>query len=473
MDKNALTEKRRETVISLLKGMRIRKSTEEGFDKEDVYACIQQLCDLYETHIDELDKHYEVELAEITERCNKYDEKSLQYADIMTSAQKYHDDMVKQTNDEVYELMANAQKQYEDQQLQIENLRRAFENEKEVLGEELDAARNMAEAKKDAMKAEVEAEKEKLDAIKIRYKQKIDVMEEEFQEIRTNILRTATSLNGLKSQVSVVEEGQWTVAESDGVVEFPAADAGVEEILDFPTEHIEQELDSMMKIDTEGEPPAEAAPVTEVEIGESSEKDEIPEQPEQPAESLFATDELFAEKFFKSQIMDNIDAPSEELPADIYAKSESKDDFEPVSEEPERVAADIEELLEEISFEDMFNELPDADKAEITEPEGEISQEVIENINLEDFEEIKVETIVESEAASVEEISLDNLTEVEVDQEATAQLAAGVAVAVADEIEAVTDNAADISEVSAKPAEPAEPAEEITFESLEALFKDE
>ena len=40
MDKNALTEKRRETVIGLLKGMNIKKASGEGFDKDDVYECM-------------------------------------------------------------------------------------------------------------------------------------------------------------------------------------------------------------------------------------------------------------------------------------------------------------------------------------------------------------------------------------------------------------------------------------------------
>ena len=55
MDKNALTEKRRETVIGLLKGMNIKKASGEGFDKDDVYECMQQLCDLYEKNIEELE----------------------------------------------------------------------------------------------------------------------------------------------------------------------------------------------------------------------------------------------------------------------------------------------------------------------------------------------------------------------------------------------------------------------------------
>ena len=42
MDRNALTEQRRQTVIGLLKGMNIKKSSEGGFDKDDVYECMQQ-----------------------------------------------------------------------------------------------------------------------------------------------------------------------------------------------------------------------------------------------------------------------------------------------------------------------------------------------------------------------------------------------------------------------------------------------
>ena len=51
MDKNALTEKRRETVIGLLKSMNIRKDDSGSFNKDDVYDCMQQLCDLYEKNI--------------------------------------------------------------------------------------------------------------------------------------------------------------------------------------------------------------------------------------------------------------------------------------------------------------------------------------------------------------------------------------------------------------------------------------
>ena len=37
MDRNALTEQRRETVIGLLKGMNIKKSAVGGFDKDVIY----------------------------------------------------------------------------------------------------------------------------------------------------------------------------------------------------------------------------------------------------------------------------------------------------------------------------------------------------------------------------------------------------------------------------------------------------
>lgn len=333
-----------------------------------------------------------------------------------------------------------------------------------MLGEELDAARNMAEAKRDAMRAEVEAEKEKLDAIKLRYRQQIDAMEEEFQEIRTNILRTATSLNGLKSQVSIADEGQWTVTEGSEVVEFPTPDAGIEEILDFPTEQEEAIPADVIEVEPSTEAPFEE-PVTE---SSEEEKPVAETVPEQPAEALFATDELFAEKFFKSEIMDNIGTPADELSTDIDAELIDKDDSELVPQEPIKADADIEELLEEISFEDIFTDLPDADKLDAAEPVEEISLEGIEEINPEELEEIVTDSAAEPEAAVVEEISLDDLEEIEkeVDQEATAQLAAEVAAVVAEEIDATADAVEESKESAAL-------ADEISFEGLEALFKDE
>ena len=44
--KKCINRKREETVIGLLKGMNIKKASGEGFDKDDVYECMQQLCDL-------------------------------------------------------------------------------------------------------------------------------------------------------------------------------------------------------------------------------------------------------------------------------------------------------------------------------------------------------------------------------------------------------------------------------------------
>ena len=64
MDKSALKDKRRETVIGLLKGMNIKKDSDGGFDKDDVYGCIQELCNLYEDHISELEDNYEAEITE-------------------------------------------------------------------------------------------------------------------------------------------------------------------------------------------------------------------------------------------------------------------------------------------------------------------------------------------------------------------------------------------------------------------------
>ena len=56
MDKSALKDKRRETVIGLLKGMRTRKDTEGGIEKDDGYGCIQEICNIYEDQITKMQR---------------------------------------------------------------------------------------------------------------------------------------------------------------------------------------------------------------------------------------------------------------------------------------------------------------------------------------------------------------------------------------------------------------------------------
>ena len=88
MDKNALTEKRRETVIGLLKGMNIKKASGEGFDKDDVYECMQQLCDLYEKNIEELEDAYEGEIVALKDKYQKYDDNNDLYVSLIMEAKK-------------------------------------------------------------------------------------------------------------------------------------------------------------------------------------------------------------------------------------------------------------------------------------------------------------------------------------------------------------------------------------------------
>ena len=88
MNRNALTEQRRETVIGLLKGMNIKKSAGEGFDKDDVYDCMQQLCDLYEKSIEDLQNSYEAELGQLRDRYQKYDENNELYVSLIMEAKK-------------------------------------------------------------------------------------------------------------------------------------------------------------------------------------------------------------------------------------------------------------------------------------------------------------------------------------------------------------------------------------------------
>ena len=239
MNKNALTEQRRETVIGLLKNMNIKKNPAGGFDKDDVYECMQQLCDLYENNIEELENAYEVEINELRERYQKYDDNNELYVSLIMEAKKSSNEIINQAKTEVETILSEGREHVAKQEKELEQMRNGMEAEKEAITAELNASREAVEAEKAAMKAEVQAEKEKAEALKNKYKQQPNAMEEEFAEIKTNIIRTAGRVDSLKSKLADDEEAAWNVAQDLDAVDIPMAEEGVEEIT-LPQIHTEQ-----------------------------------------------------------------------------------------------------------------------------------------------------------------------------------------------------------------------------------------
>lgn len=232
MDKNALTEKRRETVIGLLKGMNIKKASGEGFDKDDVYECMQQLCDLYEKNIEELEDAYEGEIVALKDKYQKYDDNNELYVSLIMEAKKSSNEIINQAKDEVENILAEGREEVTKQEAEIEQMRVGIDNEKQAMDDELNAARQAVEVEKAAMKAELEAEKEKLSALKNKYHQQINAMEDEFNEIKTNILRTAGKLDSLKSKLPEEDSVNWDIIDNAGAVDFPAEEIQVDHTIE-------------------------------------------------------------------------------------------------------------------------------------------------------------------------------------------------------------------------------------------------
>ena len=427
MDKSALKEKRRETVIGLLQGMTIQENAKEGFDKEDVYGCIQELCNLYEEHIEELEMNYEAEIGELTKRYQKYDENNELYISLIMEAKKSSNDIINQAKTQVEEILAAGKEQIALQEEQLEQFKADSEMQKQALMTELQTAKDVAEAEKATMRVEVEAEKEKLEAIKSKYRQQASAMEDEFAEIRTNVLRTSARLDVLKAQVEEeTPEIQWDVIEAEAV-SMPASDVEVDDVIDVADyaeneKALEEALSSddafaetFFKSEILENMPAAA----EAEAGAA--EAEMPEEQEIPAgefrvydapEAVIPESDVVVEAPTAVEIEEDIPA---EIPEDAEPAAAEPAETEPAAEDAPQIDDDIDALLDEISFEDLLDD------------------------NLSDSEEIPAE-----DTAIIEEISLD---EVEGFDAAAEEKTADAA-------------AADIPE-------------EISFESLEALFKDE
>lgn len=356
MDKNALTEQRRETVIGLLKGMNIKKSADGGFDKDDVYECMQQLCDLYEKNIEELENSYESEILALKDKYQKYDDNNDLYVSLIMEAKKSSNDIINQAKSEVESILAEGKEQVARQEQELEQMRLGVDAEKQAITEELNAAREAVEAEKAAMRAELEAEKEKVGALKNKYQQQLNSMEEEFMEIKTNILRTAGRMDSLKSKFPNDEEIQWDVLEGGAAVDFPAQEIAVEETIAPQPTPVYETVDV-----PEVEIPA-AEPV--VEMPEFAEAAPIVEEPaatyEAPAaesELEFTLEDLVAETGTAAAEVPSVEAPEAEEAAveinfdDIDVELPELGDVE--------AASKPEEPVEEISFEgleDLFKE---------------------------------------------------------------------------------------------------------------------
>lgn len=453
MNKNTLKEKRRETVTGLLKGMTIKKATKGGFDKDDVYACIQELCNLYEDHIDELENNYEGEIGELTKRYQKYDENNELYVSLIMEAKKSSNEIINQAKSEVDEILNKGREQIELQEKQLEQFKADSARGIASMQAELETRKDAAEAEKAAMKVEVEAEKEKLEATKLRYRQQITAMEDEFAEIRTNILRTSARLDSLKSKTEETTPGiRWEVEETDTAVQIPEPDVAIEDVIEIMAEEpaLENEatfeetffrsevLEDVPKAMETPAPDYEFSFEEETKYNPESIEPEGVESPVEEAAIETPAEELMGEVTIR-ELLRNMDALAEqEMPVEEEKKAETEAveasepaDFEPPLEEAaiETPAEedDIESLLSGISFDDVLEE-GDSE-----------AEDGIEEISIAELEAIEAEIVAET---PTEESSEPDGVQPREKEVTTAAAAAGI-------------------------------SEEISFKGLEELFKDE
>lgn len=326
MNRNALTEQRRETVIGLLKSMDIKKSADGGFDKDDVYDCMQQLCDLYEKSIEELENAYEGELGQLKDRYQKYDENNELYVSLIMEAKKSSNDIISQAKTEVETILAEGKEQVAQQERELSQLRTEMEAEKQAMIAELNASREAVEAEKAAMKAEVEAEREKAMATKNKFTQQINAMEDEFEEIKTNILRTAGKMDSLKSKLPNDDEVEWKMMNDMDAVDFPVSEIEVESTIETPIA-----FESVIEEEIAVSAPAEA-------VVEETPAEIVLE--DVPAEDVFTLDDLTAG--------DNIIPEAEPIPVEELSLEDIEIELPELEE-----AAPAEESVAEISFEGL------------------------------------------------------------------------------------------------------------------------
>lgn len=334
MNRNALTEQRRETVIGLLKGMNIKKSAVGGFDKDDVYECMQQLCDLYEQNIEELENAYESEINILKERYQKYDDNNELYVSLIMEAKKSSNEIITQAKTEVETILSEGREQVAKQEKEMAQMRVGMDTEKKAMTDELNAAREAVEAEKLAMKADVDAERERMTAMKNKYSQQLNSMEAEFEEIKINILRTAGKLDSVKSKLQNDNEAEWNMMNDLDMVDFPVSEIEVEDTI---------------APEAAGETPVSTPDITTAADSEPASAPPVPEVIEEHIAVAEAEQTLALEDLTKP----------EETAADEISFDDIEIELPDLPEEVTEVESETEASEAEISFEgleDLFKE---------------------------------------------------------------------------------------------------------------------
>jgi len=404
MDISVLTEQRREMVINLLKGMKIRKSDGEGFDKDDVYACMQQLCDVYEKSIDDLTVGYETELGELQDKYQKYDENNDLYISLIMEAKKSSNEIINKAKSEVDEILAAGKEQIDLQEQEIARCREAAAREKEELENSLIDARKQAEAEKAELAAQVEAEKVQAEARREQYKDQMAVMDQEFDEIKMNILRTAGKIDGLRAQLEEPDQAAaWEVQDEPAPVDVPESNLVIEETAEAPAEAPEELTFEELVAKLQADDLAKAEETIEVEAPAEPPVVE-PELPEAAANEL-ETYEFNFEPTFDAPAEPAVEVPEVEVPAVEVPEVEVPEVELPEVEIPAEVP--VEAPVEEIPVPEV--EIPAAEDAVQVAEEGLAD---IEDLALEDISiDLPEEAPVEIQEEPIEEISFEGLEE--------------------------------------------------------------
>lgn len=373
MDISVLAEQRRESVINLLKGMKIKKSDGEGFDRDDVYVCMQQLCDVYEKSIDDLTTGYEAQIAELQDKYQKYDENNDLYISLIMEAKKSSNEIISKAKNEVDEILASGKEEIARQEEELALARENAEQQKALLAAEIEQAAADAEAAKATLAEELAGERAKAENTKQKYQHQIAAMDQEFEEIKTNILRTAGKIDGLKSQIHEKDLTTiWNVQETPAAVNVPEPDIVVEEtVVETPAaEFAAPAFDFSFTAEPEAAPepvaveePAPVEPVIPVE----------PAPVEQAEEELTFEDlvaKLQKEEFGEPEAAPEAPVPEVEIPAVPEVE---------VPAEPKEALADVADLaVEEFTIE-LPGEEPAVEAAEEA-AEDEISFEGLEEL---------------------------------------------------------------------------------------------
>lgn len=221
-----MSEAKNKEITDFLEKLDIKMARKGGFEQEDVYSKMQDLCDIYEKRIEKMEDYYEDRLSqsggndeallkeneELRARVKKHDEDSKIFTNLMIDAKRNSEARLEEANAEAEKIIAEANKKAGETILESQN------QSEQILTETQQKAEELMRENTEALEKRAAEQEEALDILRqenAKYVQYIESLEGGIQQIKANLEEIKGKFSVVMTEKSEMEESVDTASREE------------------------------------------------------------------------------------------------------------------------------------------------------------------------------------------------------------------------------------------------------------------